>query len=241
MQLEKTVHVVANGKGGIGKTFCAWNLTEYLISKDRNVFAADTDPVNATLTSYKALNAKHFQISERDMSVNPMKFDALIQEICMHGGDTVIDNGSGSFLPVMNYIKRNGVIDFLAEYGCRTIIHTPIIAGQSLSDTVRGLESILDFTDASVVVWENEIEGPIIRDGIRFSESALHKEYSGRILGTVTLPKFVAEVGETLKMFTSTSRTYNEALEDERVMLIQKDRIKKIRSRIFDQLDKVAF
>jgi hypothetical protein len=239
MSNQKNLNLIANGKGGIGKTFCAWNLTEYLMDKGRSVFAADTDPTNATFCSYKALGVKHIQISDSDMNVDKMKFDALMQDICMHKGDCVIDNGSGSFLPIMGFIKHNKVAEFFATQNYRTIIHTPIVAGQSMDDTVRGLQSILDFTNIQVVVWENEIEGPIVKNGFRFSESELYKQYRGRILGIIRLPQRTGEMAATLKQFTNTSRTYGEALDDDSVMLIQKHRMTMMRAEIFDQLDQI--
>src|ERR1700721_4804467 len=53
-----SVHVVLQAKGGVGKSFVAAILAQYL-SRQRTVRCFDTDPGNATLAQYKALAAEH--------------------------------------------------------------------------------------------------------------------------------------------------------------------------------------
>jgi CO dehydrogenase nickel-insertion accessory protein CooC1 len=44
------VHLVLNGKGGVGKSLVATWLAEFLISRGRSVRCIDGDPVNRSLS-----------------------------------------------------------------------------------------------------------------------------------------------------------------------------------------------
>jgi CO dehydrogenase nickel-insertion accessory protein CooC1 len=49
------VHLVLNGKGGVGKSVVATWLAEFLVSRGRSVRCIDGDPVNRSFSQYKAL------------------------------------------------------------------------------------------------------------------------------------------------------------------------------------------
>jgi len=50
-------HLVLNGKGGVGKSLVARWLAEFLFSRGLHVHCIDGDPVNRSLSQYKALAA----------------------------------------------------------------------------------------------------------------------------------------------------------------------------------------
>ena len=50
-----TVHFTLQGKGGFGKSMIAGFIAQYYIDKGQPPLGIDTDPVNATLKSMKAL------------------------------------------------------------------------------------------------------------------------------------------------------------------------------------------
>ena len=56
----KEVHFIAQGKGGVGKSFIASILAQYLKErvKDEHIHCYDTDPVNPTFSRYSALSAQ---------------------------------------------------------------------------------------------------------------------------------------------------------------------------------------
>ncbi|MCZ2328968.1 nucleotide-binding protein [Bartonella sp. F02] len=52
------VHMILQGKGGVGKSMIAAILAQYKASKKHMPLCIDTDPVNATFEGYKALNVQ---------------------------------------------------------------------------------------------------------------------------------------------------------------------------------------
>ena len=49
------IHMILQGKGGVGKSFIAALLAQYKASKGQPSLCIDTDPVNATFHGYQAL------------------------------------------------------------------------------------------------------------------------------------------------------------------------------------------
>ena len=63
----KNFHFILQGKGGVGKTTVASFIAQYL--KDRlqkEYLAIDTDQVNASFASFKALNVESLNIMENN-------------------------------------------------------------------------------------------------------------------------------------------------------------------------------
>lgn len=237
----QTVHFILQGKGGVGKSFVAINLAQYLMGLERPLYLGDTDPTNATFASYNALGAEHINISDANMKVDKSKFDLLIERIMAAEGDCVVDTGASSFLPMMDFLKADQVIEFLQESGRRVVIHAPLVGGQAMIETIRGLQSILDFKTAHVVVWENEFFGPVVMDGQRFAQSKLYKEGKDRILGIVRLAQRDPDtVGKAVAEMTTKRLTFDEAINSAETMIMPRQRLTIVRRETFSQLDAIG-
>jgi len=183
-----TVHFVLMGKDGVGKSTVSSTLAQYIGSLSRNLFCADTDPTNTTFAHYKALKVQHFQVCDKKMKMDGRKFDALINQIAAHDGDCVIDTGASSFLAFMNYLHEHQMLQLLESTGRRVIVHTPLVGDQAMPETIRGLQTILEFFDVPVLIWVNEYFGKVEKDGASFLETSLYKNAKDRIAGVVFLP-----------------------------------------------------
>jgi len=51
------IHMVLQGKGGVGKSFVAAPMAQFLQDKGRDPLCIDTDPVNATFAGYSAFRS----------------------------------------------------------------------------------------------------------------------------------------------------------------------------------------
>ena len=67
----KKIHLILQGKGGVGKSLIASLLMQYLQKKSYNVIAIDTDPVNSTLHGYSKLNIQLLGLCARGGSPRP--------------------------------------------------------------------------------------------------------------------------------------------------------------------------
>ncbi|TOQ55977.1 hypothetical protein CGG92_25690, partial [Vibrio parahaemolyticus] len=100
----------------------------------------------------------------------------------------VVDNGASSFMPLLQYLIDNQIIEALNEAGHQVYIHTVITGGQGLEDTAAGLSSVLEsFQQVSVVAWLNYKFGDILMDGKMFREWSLYKKNKDSIVGIIPI------------------------------------------------------
>ena len=73
-----TIHLVLQGKGGVGKTVVAGWLSEFLISRGQPVQCIDGDPVNRSLAQYKALPVEKLDLVNQDGVVMRSRLTCLL-------------------------------------------------------------------------------------------------------------------------------------------------------------------
>ena len=212
----RRVHIILQGKGGVGKSTAALAVAQALAAMGRLPLVLDTDPVNHTMLHFPALGARAVEILDSNKQIDHRAIDLMWDMIINHaeeGGDAVVDNGATSFVPMTAYIAENNTIDMLAECGVQTVLHTVLIGGQAMADTLRGLSMLIAETTAPIVVWINEKDGPVQRDGRGFEQSAPYQELvsSGRLAGVVTLPASNPAYAQDWHDMTSAGQTFNEA------------------------------
>lgn len=228
MNGNQQVHIILQGKGGCGKSTIASIVLQALqatYGDNGNVIGIDTDPVNATLTSYAALPVQRLEIIDQDRQIDSREFDRMIDIILNNDGPVLIDNGATSFVPITGYLAENGALDVLASLGREVFIHTILTGGQAFQDTLTGLQALLASTTAPIVVWENEFFGPVERDGRRFAESSIYERHRDRIAGIITLPRRNADFMRDHADMASQSHTYHQAINNPAASTMQRHRL----------------
>jgi hypothetical protein len=128
-----TVHFSLQGKGGVGKSVVVSWLAQYFRSKDLFVTCSDTDPVNATLTQFKDLNAEHLNVLKAG-GINEKQFDALVERVCSREGIYIVDTGATTFVPLWHYMLEHQLFRFLVDQGRRVFVHLVVTGGQGMQD-----------------------------------------------------------------------------------------------------------
>lgn len=233
------VHMILQGKGGVGKSLVASMLAQYYIENDRQSINIDTDPVNSTFKNYKSLNVIHIKLIDENQKLDARNFDDLVETILAENADFIIDNGASTFLPLANYMLDNKVPELITGSGKELIVHCIISGGQALLDTLSGLSSLLQQMpqDAKIVVWKNEFFGEIIAEGKCFEEMAIYKQNAARISEIITIAKMTADTfAKDFAMMLDRKLTFQEAIASSEFGLMAKQRLAMIRKSIFDQI-----
>ena len=97
---QASVHLVLQGKGGVGKSFVSAILAQYFRTKSAPVHCLDTDPVNATFAQYRVLEAEHLKVLKRG-TINEKQFDVFVEKVCHGDGVFIVDTGATTFVPSM--------------------------------------------------------------------------------------------------------------------------------------------
>lgn len=236
------IHMILQGKGGVGKSAIAALLAQYKMAQGRKPLCIDTDPVNATFEGYAALGVRRLNIMDDD-EINTRNFDALVELVAKVKDDVIIDNGASSFVPLSHYLISNQVPDLLHDMGHELVVHTVITGGQALLDTLSGFHQLVgQFPERTTfVVWLNPYWGPIEHEGKQFEQLKAYVTHKDRVSAIVQIPTLKAETyGRDFSEMLQARQTFDEALATESLPIMTRQRLKLVCAQIFGQLDAAA-
>jgi MinD superfamily P-loop ATPase len=227
-----TIHFVLQGKGGVGKSLISSLIFQYLIAKDCDVSGIDTDPVNATLHGYKALNVTKLEIKSGDNGegndIDPRKFDTMIELLTNEESEKhyIIDNGAAVFVPLCAYMIENDIFSILTERS-RILVHTVITGGQGMRDTLNGLNTLIQNFNIPLVVWLNRYFGEISQNNKSFEQFNIYQENKDKFAALIRIPlKSAQTFGKDLEELFSRHQTFMDALADGSLPLMTRQRLK---------------
>lgn len=233
------LHIIMQAKGGVGKSLIASFIAQHEKTKGYEIVAYDTDPSNATLSSILAIGAKWLNITT-DGKIDPRRFDDLIDEIMiLENKEVVIDTGSSTFYPLLEYFKEGDIFTALKrKYD--VLIHIPIMGGQEQGNTIDGLNTIYEsFPKERFIVWLNNFHGEIKgASGEVFEKMEIYTKLKKSINGIVTIEKR-SEVtfGKDIALMTSNKLTFDEVAQSTLFGLMAKQRLAIVQRGIFAHLD----
>lgn len=233
------IHMILQGKGGVGKSFVAATMAQYLQDEGEAPLCIDTDPVNSTFAGYSAFDVKRIELMD-GTEIDPRRFDELIEMVAPLGPDdlVVIDNGAASFVPLADYLVTCDVPKMLKDMGHEVVLHSVITGGQAQNDTMHGLASLLDgFPSVASVVWLNPYFGQVEIKGKRFRDMPIYTEYKERIRAVVDLPEFSSKlIGRDVEELLKSRRTFREGVEDASLPIMERQRLKQAQREIYNSV-----
>ncbi|PTQ78929.1 AAA family ATPase [Nitrosomonas ureae] len=236
------IHMILQGKGGVGKSFIASTLAQHKLAKGKKLICVDTDPVNATFHGFKKLNVRKINVMSGD-EIDPRKFDDLIELISKSESDVIIDNGASTFVPMSHYLISNQIPALLPDMGHELVIHTVITGSQALLDTLTGFANLIESfpIDTLFVVWLNPYWGEIEMDGKRFEEMKTYLDNKSRVSAIIRIPNYKADTfGKDLSEILQSKLTFSEALESKSLPIMVRQRLNIIRKQLFTNIENVA-
>jgi len=237
---KPTVHVVLQAKGGVGKSYVAAIVAQYYRTR-RTVRCFDTDPGNATLAQYKALDVEHVGDLIQGGVINQKRFDPLIENLLNGDGASIVDTGASTFLPFWNYVLENEVLPLLESRGRQVYMHCVVTGGQAMTDTLNGLDRLAQtICQKAIIVWLNEFFGEV-REGSRpFEQFKLAQDLAPRLVGSVLIRKRNPDTFEDdVQHMLRRRLTFDEAIAAEDFSLVSKQRLQIVRRELFEQLDEL--
>ncbi len=235
------IHLIVQGKGGVGKSMIAAFIAQYKLGKGKLPLCIDTDPVNASFEAYKSLKVSRLSILQHE-EIDPRRFDQLIEQIAKAKTDVIIDNGASSFVPLSAYVLSNRVPTLLRDMGHQLIVHTVVTGGQALLDTLTGMTQLIRQFPADVpfVVWLNPYWGPIELEGKSFEQMKAYREHKDRISAIIQLPDLKKETfGRDLSDMLQAHLTFDEAIALPSLTIMARQRLSIIKKQLFEQFSAV--
>jgi len=244
ISMDNTTHWILQGKGGVGKSFTASLLAQYLIERGYQPACGDTDPVNSTFYQIKDLKVSLIDIA-KDGVIMQSLFDPLFESILMSNRVSVIDNGASTFMPFAQFIKSNGILEIMQEHEKTVFVHVILTAGQAKDDTVAGLLAMIDLvktagTNTKIVVWINEYWGVLEFAGKSIEHVDWFADNLSIIQGAVRIAQRSGDDFITsIRSVTEQHLTYRQVKESTQFGLMSKSRIFRVFDDVYKELDRV--
>ena len=238
-----TIHLVLQGKGGVGKSLVASWLAEFLISRGQAVRCIDGDPVNRSMGQYKAFGAEKLDLLNQDGVLQRTRYDKLMERFLGEHAVYVVDSGATAFLPFWTYLVESDAVELMRRAGRTVYIHIPISAGEMLNDTLLGFKTLAaSATDRILVVWINEYFGPVSRDGKAFNQMQVYLDNQEKVVASVAIPDRNRDTfGESIRMMRERKLTFEEAVSSGDFGLMDRCRLERVRRELFEQLQQMPF
>ena len=235
----RNVHFILQGKGGIGKSFVSTIIAQFVKQQDPHVLCLDTDPINATFSSFPSLGVRSIVLLEENNMINERRFDDMMEQILEADSNVVVDNGATSYVPMSSYLIENEAFNTIQDAGKQVIVHSVIAGGLAQDNTVSDFVTLTSQlpVGVQVVVWLNEHLGPIESEGKFFEEMRAYLDNKHRVTGIVRLPKRTDNTyGKDIATMLKRRLTFDEALKSDTFQLMSKQRIKIVQRSIYEQL-----
>ena len=245
----KKVHFIMQAKGGVGKSFIAIILAQYLIEKKGSMSLFDTDPSNQTFFETSALNVRYIDLmSKNNYQVDIAKFDLMYSLILSAPNDVLIDSGSSSYIQLFSYLTADFAASMMMDDAIEMIVHVPVIGGESREVCFEKLyELVKALPDAKFVLWLNNYPTSVFKE---VDDDCLEKEKyfirsKDRLSAIVSMPEFnEGTFGYALKQLMDNHKLFNEVLEPNKIInfgnrpitSIEKFRLKIIKQKIWESI-----
>ena len=239
------IHLVMQGKGGVGKSLLAFYLAQYVREKTGKCLVFDTDPLNPTLSRTKSLNVTILRILAEDhITILKHAFDQMIEACVSMDSDVVIDVGASSFIPMLEYCERNGVHDLWRQMGHSCILHS-IITGKDFAETCAMFGVVMEKTgrlpSVSSVVWLNPYAGPVEMDGLGFEKTSVYSENERHIRAVLPMPAFTDDMFQPdFLAMMGAGQTFDEFIADPARHVMSRQRIAMMRRQVFGVMERAG-
>ena len=238
----RKLHFTLGDKGGIGKSFVAVLMAQYLIDTFVGVkpICIDMDMKNKTLSRYLELDVQLIDV-RTEGDIDRSKFDILINRIDRSAEDDVIivDVGGNVYVSMTDYMRVNEVYEMIMERGVEVILHVPIVGGGDMFPTLKTLDEVIANTpsDVMVSVWINQKNGKVEYEGKTFEESERYRDYRERIRNVTYIPLWRPDMQVNVAAMLEAAATFEQAIRMEFFDLMSKQRLTMARRYLYAAIE----
>lgn len=241
------INCVLTSKGGVGKSLICSILGCYFQERGRPTLNLDLDVNQPTFHRYAGLEVKRVEL-KRNGTVDARLFDGALT--LLHGPErvaredleqAVIDIGAGSYLPYVDYLSREEVMEDFEALDYSHTLHVVLAGGQALNDCLRSLDELASLfgRKSRVVVWLNSFFEALPWEGVDgFVQSGVYAKHQQLIDGVLHMPNLHPQLeGPAFSKFAASNQTFREADASAAFVFTDKKRLRRIKRAYYAQLD----
>ena len=238
-----TLHLILQGKGGVGKSFAAVHFAQFLRHRNLDLALYDVDILNSTLSQFSDLGASRIELVEKDdpNRIRESRFDFFLRALLEDRHDHVIvDVGSSTIAALMAHLVEIDFFSLQEELGFAPVIHIPVTGGQSLDDTLANALRICNHAGeaARYVLWDNPLFGPVEHEGRPLEEMAFVRKIQDGLIGIVHIPQVLSDpLAEDIQDMMRQKLTYREVMDNPDWFIFRRSRLNRYRQKFFDAME----
>ncbi len=239
----RRLHLTVGDKGGIGKSFVAALMAQYIRDNVTDVtpICIDMDMKNRTFSRYSELGVELIDVRTGG-DIDRSKFDILINRIDDAGENDVVivDVGGNIYISLTDYMRVNEVYEMIAARGVEIILHVPIVGGGDMFPTLKTLDEVVANTPPIVMisVWINQKNGRVEYQGKTFEESDRALEHKSRIRAITHIPLWRPDMQVNVAAMLEEAVTFDQALEMGMFDLMSRQRLTMAKRYLYDAIQK---
>jgi hypothetical protein len=239
----RKLHVVLQGKAGVGKTVVALLLSQCIEETGEPVISIDADPVHASLSEFAATPPERLSMWAGS-TLDTRALGRFTEKLLREDAHVVVDNGASGFVPIGRYLIESDVAVRINEAGRQVVVHVVVTGGPGMLDTMKGLAAVArDFPPhIKIAVWLNDYFGPIVNaNGKPFEELPAYTDNRERIFALVRLAMPSEQATADLQAMFARRLTFARALAPDKanILRVQKSRLFRIRQALWPQIARV--
>ena len=224
--MTKRLDLILNGKGGVGKSFFAVNLVQYLKDKKIQFVACDCDNENSTLKRF------HGEVEFLELA-HPRGLDPMIRALEKFDL-VVVDCRAASTEVFFNYFDEINLPETLQTLSAALTVVMPVNQEADSIDQLQRIVGKLKKT-CSYVVLRNAVHN---NNFILYDQSVIHDKLQ-KELGAkeITMAKLQPWLVEEL---SHKNLTITAALTDGRFYLLDRQRLKTWQRKLYAEIESAA-
>ena len=235
----RKLHLTLGDKGGIGKSFIAALMAQYIRDNVTNAksICIDMDMKNRTLSRYTELGVELIDVRTGG-DIDRSKFDLMINRIDEAGENDVIivDVGGNVYISLTDYMRVNEVYEMIAARGVEILLHVPIVGGGDMFPTLKTLDEVVANTPAKIAVWINQKNGRVEYQGKTFEESDRYEKYQPRIRCVTHIPLWRADMQVNVAAMLEEALTFEKAVNMGMFDLMSRQRLTMAKRYLYDAI-----
>ena len=224
--MTKRLNLILNGKGGVGKSFFAVNLVQYLKDKKIQFVACDCDNENSTLKRF------HGEVEFLELA-HPRGLDPMIRALEKYDL-VVVDCRAASTEVFFNYFDEINLPETLKTLSAALTVVMPVNQEADSIDQLQRIVGKLKKT-CSYVVLRNAVHN---NNFVLYDQSVIHNKLQ-KELGAkeITMAKLQPWLVEEL---SHKNLTITAALTDGRFYLLDRQRLKTWQRKLYAEIESAA-
>jgi cellulose biosynthesis protein BcsQ len=223
--MKKKFNAVINGKGGVGKSFFAVNLVQYLKDNDTAHIAVDTDNENSTLKRF------HPEALFIDIE-SPTEIDSIFATLGK-SDLVVMDCRAASTDIFLDYFREVRIFELFKDFGANLNLIMPVNHETDSLEQIRNISEQLN-ANANYLIVKNAV---LSEKFVNYERSETRKRLFGELNAReIVMPKLYDWIVADLNHH---DLTISAAAKDSNFDFFNRGRLQNWQHKFYDQLESV--